>query len=72
MSEQTQGREQDHEAVRSMSRDEYLDFLVEQAPEITEEQWQDTITILALYRGRRRTGARGGSPLDGEDGGAGA
>jgi hypothetical protein len=58
----------DGDVVRAMSRDEYLDFLVDQAPDITLEQWQETLTILALYRSGRR--ARGGSPARSEDSGA--
>lgn len=53
-----------------MSRDEYLDFLVDGAPDISVEQWQDTVAILALYRGGRR--GRGGSPARGGDSGAAA
>ena len=47
-----------------MSREEWLNFYVEQAPAITEEQWRETVSILHLTRRRRRAG--GGPPVVGE------
>ena len=40
-----------------MSREEWLDFYADQAPEITVEQWRETISILRLTRRRRGRGS---------------
>lgn len=37
-----------------MTREEWLEFHAGRAPEITDEQWRDTLTILALSRNRGR------------------
>jgi hypothetical protein len=55
-----------------MTRAEWLAFHLARAPEITDEQWEDTLVILALTRNRRRRGADRASPADGEHDGTGA
>ena len=55
---------------RPMSREEWLEFHADQAPEITEEQWRETVSILHLTRRRRH--ASGKSLVAGEASGTGA
>ena len=44
----TRGREQEPE--RTMSREQWMAHLLEQAPEITVEQWAETVAALEALR----------------------
>ena len=55
-----------------MTRAEWLAFHLARAPEITDEQWDDTLVILSLTANRRHRAADGGSPAEADHGGAGA
>jgi hypothetical protein len=57
---------------RPMTREEWLEFHLERAPEISEEQWRDTLAILELSRNRVRRTTMGEPPAEGEHGGTAA
>jgi hypothetical protein len=69
---ETAGREQDRDRERRMTREEWMAHLLEQAPEITVEQWEETVAALVALRPLRKRRsqkpdtARGGTGVQSE------
>jgi hypothetical protein len=53
---ETAGRGQDRDRERRVSREEWMAYLLEQAPEITPEQWEETVAALVALRPLRGKG----------------
>lgn len=51
---ETAGRGQDRDRERRMTREEWMAHLLEQAPEITVEQWEETVAALVALRSLRK------------------